>query len=95
MGFEDEVVIGLVTNLLERDKDAFTGQDRRLDPKEVQVQLTGFLAKQAAPFVAELWKLLIDAARSPHGIPRAFVERKKQLLVAQRDVSLFRESHLA
>ena len=49
------------------------------------MQLTGFLNKQAQPFVAELWKLLLDAQDSPHGIPRAFVERKKQELVARRE----------
>jgi NIMA-interacting peptidyl-prolyl cis-trans isomerase 1 len=48
------------------------------------VQLTGFLNKQAQPFVAELWKLLLDAQDAPHGIPRAFVERKKAELVKRR-----------
>ncbi|KAJ1446048.1 hypothetical protein M885DRAFT_547845 [Pelagophyceae sp. CCMP2097] len=84
LGFEDEVVVGLVNNLLARSRDALTGQLRKLDPRDLQVQLTGFLAKQAAPFVAELWKLLLDAQEAPHGIPRAFVERKKKQLVAQR-----------
>ena len=58
-----------------------------MDPQQLQVQLTGFLNKQAQPFVAELWKLLLDAQDSPHGIPRAFVERKKQELVARREAS--------
>jgi len=43
------------------------------------------LNKQAQPFVAELWKLLLDAQDSPHGIPRAFVERKKAELVKRRE----------
>ena len=30
------------------------GQDKRVDPQQLQVQLTGFLNKQAQPFVAEL-----------------------------------------
>ena len=32
-------------------------QDKRVDPQQLQVQLTDFLNKQAQPFVAELWKL--------------------------------------
>lgn len=80
LGFEDEVVIGLVTNLLSQRTDAFSGQVKKLDPKALQVQLTGFLEKQAAPFVAELWTLLVDAQDSPYGIPRVFIERKKQQL---------------
>merc|ERR1711903_283845 len=70
--------------MLAQTRDAKTGQDKRVDPQQLQVQLTGFLNKQAQPFVAELWKLLLDAQDSPHGIPRAFVERKKQELVARR-----------
>ena len=84
LGFEDDVLSELVMNMLAQTRDAKTGQDKRVDPQQLQVQLTGFLNKQAQPFVAELWKLLLDAQDSPHGIPRAFVERKKQELVARR-----------
>ena len=85
LGFEDDVVVNLVENMLTQTQDAFSGQVKRVDPKQLQIQLTGFLDRQAAPFVAELWKLLLDAQDSPHGIPRAFVERKKQELVARRE----------
>jgi len=85
LGFEDDVLSELVMNMLAQTRDAKTGQDKRVDPQQLQVQLTGFLNKQAQPFVAELWKLLLDAQDSPHGIPRAFVERKKQELVARRE----------
>jgi len=84
LGFEDDVLSELVMNMLSQTRDAKTGQDKRVDPQQLQVQLTGFLNKQAQPFVAELWKLLLDAQDSPHGIPRAFVERKKQELVKRR-----------
>ena len=46
------------------------------------MQLTGFLDRRAQPFVAELWQLLLDAQTAPHGIPRAFVEKKKEELVS-------------
>ena len=85
LGFEDDVLSELVMNMLAQTRDARTGQDKRIDPQQLQVQLTGFLNKQAQPFVAELWLLLIDAQEAPHGIPRAFVERKKQELVARRE----------
>lgn len=82
LGFEDEVVVGLVTNLLsqraspflfnERNflagTDPFSGQLTKVDPKALQVQLTGFLEKQAAPFVTELWKLLSEAQDAPCGV---------------------------
>ena len=84
LGFEDDVLSELVMNMLAQTRDAKTGQDKRVDPQQLQVQLTGFLNKQAQPFVAELWKLLLDAQESPHGIPRAFVERKKAELVKRR-----------
>eukprot|EP00633_Aureoumbra_lagunensis_P007200 CAMPEP_0197314258 /NCGR_PEP_ID=MMETSP0891-20130614/33001_1 /TAXON_ID=44058 ORGANISM="Aureoumbra lagunensis, Strain CCMP1510" /NCGR_SAMPLE_ID=MMETSP0891 /ASSEMBLY_ACC=CAM_ASM_000534 /LENGTH=283 /DNA_ID=CAMNT_0042802619 /DNA_START=24 /DNA_END=872 /DNA_ORIENTATION=+ len=81
LGFEDEVVIGLVTNVLQQTTDAYTGHPIKVDAKELQVQLTGFLAKDAGPFVSELWALLIDAQDAPYGIPRVFVERKKRELL--------------
>ena len=45
LGFEDDIVISLCINMLESE----TG----CDGKEVQLALTGFLDKEAAPFVRE------------------------------------------
>ena len=66
LGFEDDVVVNLVVEMLSQTQDAFTGQVKRVDPKQLQVQLTGFLDRRAAPFVAELWHLLLDAQDAPH-----------------------------
>ena len=41
--------------------------------------------QRAGDFVAELWEILIDASNSPHGIPSAFIERKKAQLVKQKE----------
>ena len=71
LGFEDEIVIGLVVNSL---------SDKALNPKQLQIDITGFLEKQSQPFVEELWTLLVDAQSNPHGIPQAFVEKKKRQL---------------
>lgn len=55
--------------------------------KELQIQLTGFLGKDAAAFCQSLWKLCISAQESDNGIPKELVEAKKAEL-AQARVSL-------
>ena len=54
--------------------------------KELQISLTGFLDKDAAPFCAALWKLCLSAQQSPHGVPKELLEAKKAEL-AQAKVS--------
>ncbi len=76
LGFEDEVVIGLVKNMLESEIHP--------DPRELQVTLTGFLEKQAAGFVQELWRLLISAQESSTGIPSVLLDEKKAQISAQQ-----------
>ena len=44
----------------------------------MQINLTGFLTKNTPTFMAELWKLLLEAQESPAGVPRTFVEQKKE-----------------
>jgi len=48
--------------------------------------LTGFLEKQTPYFVEELWTLLVDAQQQSHGIPTAFIEKKKEELAAAQNV---------
>lgn len=50
----------------------------KLDPKKLQLQLTGFLEKSTGMFMEELWGLLLDAQNSLGGIPSAFLQEKKQ-----------------
>lgn len=50
----------------------------KLDPKKLQLQLTGFLEKSTGMFMEELWGLLVDAQSSLGGIPSAFLQDKKQ-----------------
>ena len=45
--------------------------------KELQIQLTGFLDKDAASFCQALWKLCLSAQDSPHGVPKELIEAKK------------------
>lgn len=74
LGFEDDIVVAMVVNLLEPKAD------ERLDPRRLQLALTGFLAKDAAAFTQELWALLLSAQASPTGIPAAILDRKKREL---------------
>ncbi len=50
----------MVFNYLER-------KNQKPDPKELQINLTGFMARNAKTFVDELWQMLISAAQHPSG----------------------------
>jgi serine/arginine repetitive matrix protein 1 len=52
--------------------------------KELQVQLSGFLDKDAAAFCHELWKLCLSAQGNPQGIPKELLEAKKSELIQER-----------
>lgn len=60
------------------------------DIKAMQIQLTGFLDKDTAPFCLQLWKLCLSAQTSPQGVPKELLEAKKQELI-QEKVSTFAE----
>ncbi|KAH7102344.1 PWI domain-containing protein [Auriculariales sp. MPI-PUGE-AT-0066] len=79
VGFEDEVVIEYAIGLLEDTKN-----QPHPDPKDMQVNLTGFLTSSTAPFMQQLWELLLEAQDSPAGIPRSFVEEKKEEMRRQQ-----------
>lgn len=44
----------------------------------MQINLTGFLEKNAPIFVTELWKLLLSAQEGENGIPAIFLEQKME-----------------
>jgi len=68
LGVEDEVLTSLVFNHLEAEK---------VDPKMMQLELTGFLGRNTGPFMEDLWKLLLSAQASPLGIPAEILEQKR------------------
>jgi len=76
LGFEDEVLIGYIYSLLEEKQEP--------DPKHLQINITGFLAKDASQFVLELWKLLLSAQNNIGGIPPEFLEKKKEEIKARK-----------
>ncbi|KAJ3046141.1 Serine/arginine repetitive matrix protein 1 [Rhizophlyctis rosea] len=76
MGFEDEVFIDYVFSLLEEPK---------LDPRTMQINISGFLEYPKAPqFMEELWNLLVSAQDSIGGIPKAFLDKKKEEIRQKR-----------
>ncbi|TPP60115.1 hypothetical protein FGIG_08916 [Fasciola gigantica] len=69
LNFEDEVVWDYVLNQLD---------ERYPDPKEIQINITGFLnSKNARIFLTELWDLLLSAMQDPEGVPAMLIEAKK------------------
>ncbi|KAI0754278.1 PWI domain-containing protein [Daedaleopsis nitida] len=72
VGFEDEVVVEYAMGLLEDDSQPTP------DPRKMQINLTGFLTNSTPAFMSALWSLLLEAQESPAGVPRTFVEEKKQ-----------------
>ena len=63
IGFEDEVVINYAIGELEQ-----ISPSNPIDPKNMQINLTGFLEDKTEVFMKELWQLLIEAQASPKGI---------------------------
>ena len=72
LGFEDEVVIGYVESQLQPTEGG------RVDPKQMQLYLTGFLEHNTSKFMQELWSLLSSAQENELGVPTEFLERKKE-----------------
>ena len=71
LGFEDDVVIDFCFNMLEKTQFP--------EPREMQMNLTGFLyGKNARVFMQELWDLLSSAQDNVGGIPAVFLEEKKE-----------------
>ncbi|CAO1621360.1 unnamed protein product [Sympodiomycopsis kandeliae] len=89
LGFEDDVVVEYVMGQLESEEN-----QPFPDPRKMQVSLLGFLDSSTAPFMSELWSLLLSAQESVGGIPREFVEKKKEemRLAREKDQNAIRQS---
>lgn len=90
LGFEDEVVIHFIFNLLERAKK----EKESPDPRDMQISLTGFLERDARVFMGELWSHLVSAQRNPGGIPNKMLEEAKRSLHDQRGSNKRRSSKI-
>jgi serine/arginine repetitive matrix protein 1 len=82
MGFEDDIVIEFAISQL----DVYRVQvgDEKLDPYNLQMNLTGFLAEHTPKFCEELWNLLLSAQNSGTGVPEAFLEERKRELAEKK-----------
>lgn len=80
LGFEDEVVVNFIFNMLENARKNKVPPS----PKDMQVQLTGFLERDAKPFMEELWHHIVTASRNPGGIPTKVLEDAKKELSEKR-----------
>jgi|LauGreDrversion4_2_1035121.scaffolds.fasta_scaffold15015_5 serine/arginine repetitive matrix protein 1 len=75
LGDEDEIVNEYCIAQLE----AYDPVERTIDPREVQINLEGFLGvDSAAILMRELWNLLLSAQLSSSGVPEELVEQKKR-----------------
>merc|ERR1712056_15318 len=79
IGFEDDICIDFCIAQLEDPPE------KGLDPKLLQVNMTGFMERKAAPFVSELWANLLSAQDSPVGVPQEFIDKKKDDLRAKKE----------
>uniref|UniRef100_A0A1D2A9M7 PWI domain-containing protein n=1 Tax=Auxenochlorella protothecoides TaxID=3075 RepID=A0A1D2A9M7_AUXPR len=77
LGIEDDVLIGYIFGQLEGQKT--------IDPRKLQINLTGFLEKNTSLFCKELWTLLSSAALSSTGIPQKFLDEKAEELRLRRE----------
>ncbi|KAJ3181704.1 Serine/arginine repetitive matrix protein 1 [Geranomyces variabilis] len=75
VGFEDDVLIEFVFNLLEADK---------VDPRTMQIEISGFLEGNAPTFMKDLWGLLASAQSTIGGIPQQFLDQKKAEIIKKR-----------
>lgn len=76
VGIEDDVLIEMVFNLLEEKNIP--------DPRELQINLGGFLERKSKVFLKELWELLLSAQANPTGIPTVQLEKKKEEIRKKR-----------
>ena len=73
LGNEDEIVFEYCIAQLE----AFDPVERSIDPREVQINLEGFLGDEAAAvLMKELWHLMLSAKGHPLGIPQQLLDQQ-------------------
>lgn len=48
-----------------------------MNGRKVQIEITGFLEKNAGKFMKELWILLLSAQKNPSGIPQTFLDAEE------------------
>ncbi|KAJ1726292.1 Serine/arginine repetitive matrix protein 1 [Coemansia biformis] len=77
LGIEDEVLYEYVVNML--------SESEKPDARTMQVNLAGFLEDKAGEFMQSLWALLLEAQKSPGGIPESLIQNKIEELKQRRE----------
>lgn len=93
LGVEDDIVVDYCKQQLFPVEDASdTSTSKKICPKKLQINLTGFLAKNASIFVKELWSLLLSAQANAGGVPQQFIDDQSiQLHAKQEEVRKVKE----
>lgn len=78
LGIEDDVLIAYIYEQLEGHKT--------VDPRQLQINLTGFLEKNTSLFCKELWLMLASAAGNDSGIPQAILDAKAEEVRKRKEV---------
>lgn len=93
LGFEDDIVIDYCRQQLLSQPSVEGGVQEKICPKKLQINLTGFLAKNSSAFVKDLWSLLLSAQENESGIPQQFLEEHKSTLsVKQEEAQRLKEA---
>ena len=73
--FEDETLANLIINLIK-------SSDEKIDPKNIQYQISGFLGDNAYNFMKQFWKLLINIqelyVKDKNDIPEELIPFKEE-----------------
>lgn len=57
---------------------------QEVDGKQIQIQLTGFMEKNTAKFMRELWGLLLSAQQNASGVPQQFLDAKAEEIIKKK-----------
>jgi serine/arginine repetitive matrix protein 1 len=85
-GTEDEIVSEYCVAQLE----AYDPVEKTIEPREVQLNIEGFLGNEgAATFMRDLWNLLLSAQRDPAGVPAEIrVAKEKEAKEAEEKAKI-------
>lgn len=77
-GVDDDVVVLYI-------EEQVVGK-KSFDPRQLVVNIAGFLEGQSDTFVRELWSLLVSASKSTSGIPQSLLVKKHAELQMKQEV---------
>eukprot|EP00948_MAST-09A_sp_MAST-9A-sp1_P002257 g2257.t1 len=86
-GFEDDVLLSMVRNLLANESSSDRTQRQQLKVSNLKNDLSGFFndsSTSLSSFIKDLWILLCDAQSQKHGIAKAMIEQKKKEIASER-----------